>query len=695
MKLFITEDLFKAMHKYIKRTGTPGNYQYWYKMPDGSISAAPDKQEHGKKEHLQRLLAGRMREIHTKTNKQIAEEVGVPQKKVSDKDWGMKRPGQTLHTEHSDHHLHEANTDVNHGSYQGHVEAGQAEASGGSGSAASGRAASSRSTPARGTAASRAASERSTPAPASEDRVATRAAEAQQNWRQVVRTGSQETTPAAAEATTRTPEQIKAEKRQKLKELFGVDLGASAPAPTPAPAQSNDDVIREVFGDSRPAAAKAERAAAKERVIRENVARANEELAQARSSVARANAAAIEASSPDSPHAERLRATISDPVLDRDEAEISSMIAEQRAGENPYMNRAKKIMERIQHNVKDERRVKVGHMMTALANMKNNGDDMTKENLLNEYKRVSGSSRIQGLNNESRSGVGDEFEKATFHTIEECLTNPPINAEVERMKRGYAAKQFARCFPYLKPEWVSANGGAPPPHPTFGDFKTWTEHGGVKPAWAGTTKIAVPKEVFDAAHKSPDGKPKYPGPKVPIHMMPVWNYTAKKMERELGQEGTWGREGAAYKQTKDAVKDQTSPTGWKLDMGDQAKHLEGTLVASMRKYIQMRGGKDQLVDIPESKLAKEGLTHADIFKSESEDPFDIMQTKIIDMVALVPFIDEEIKSKKKVKKSFILTIDEKNTFNPKEDLRKAELIAKIKDLKKSKYVVGKNNLHGA
>ena len=109
------------------------------------------------------------------------------------------------------------------------------------------------------------------------------------------------------------------------------------------------------------------------------------------------------------------------------------------------------------------------------------------------------------------------------------MNNPRIDPEVERMKRGYAAKQFARALLYLKPSWIQANVGAPPPFPTFGDFKSWGEHGGTKPEWAGTTRLAMPKEMFDAVPKGADGKPKYPPAWMPIHMMPIWNYAYTKM----------------------------------------------------------------------------------------------------------------------------------------------------------------------
>jgi hypothetical protein len=335
--------------------------------------------------------------------------------------------------------------------------------------------------------------------------------------------------------------------------------------------------------------------------------------------------------------------------------------------------------------------------------------------LLEKYKEISGK-RVRGL-----SGVGEEFEKATFMTLDEVIGNEPVNAEVERMKRGYGAMQFARMKSYLKDSWHQANppkadGTPPPPYPTYGDIKSWSDHGGIKPEWAGSTRLALPKEVHDATHKSPDGKPKHPPAWMPIHMLPTWNYAAKSGEKMAASrpngnaQSYWetktSRSGEKYVEGYSAAKtperDQSSKTGWKLNLGNQARSgqeladhgAEGHIVNAMRKYIQMRGGVDQLTDIPSANLSGLGITHADLFKSMKFDNHDLSDKalkklcahKIIDPIALAPFIDEEIKSNKPIKKSWSLVIDAdapKNDFKKSFviDTKKSELIKKIKLLK--------------
>jgi hypothetical protein len=266
-------------------------------------------------------------------------------------------------------------------------------------------------------------------------------------------------------------------------------------------------------------------------------------------------------------------------------------------------------------------------------------------------------------------------------TLDEVMTNAPLDPEVERMKRGYAAKQFTRLRPYLKEEWTRSNPSAPPPMPTFGDIKSWDQHGGPKPEWAGTTRTAVPREVFDGAAKGADGKPKYPPPWMPIHMMPVWNYIIKKS----GEQNPY--------QTVNPVRaDQASPTGFRLDTGNQAGYQEGMAINAIRKYVKMRGGADQLTDIPKTKLAEAGLTHAEIFKADTESDEGLKQVirhKIIDPVALLPFIKEEMHSSssgisKSVKKSFSLVVDKSLapvSFKKDIELKKSQIIKKIKALK--------------
>lgn len=670
---YVESDLIKAVHKYVKRTGSPGNYKYWYKLPDGRVVAEDTHQESGKAEHLKRLIAGRMRGIHSKTNEQIAGEVGVDRTKVGQHERNMRRPTSTTHTDFHESHLHEAHTDVNHESYEGHTRTSATEADSEAGPARRASPRASRPATTRPTSPTPTASERPSRLAAREARPAVRAA------RELASDRTRAETPAPAEAPARaTPEQTKAakiaEKRQKLKELFGVDLSAPSSGPTPEAAPEVAPAPESSSTSNQEAPTPAPRA--------NRVEDASRDLDRARSSVARAEKAARAATLPTAPHATELRAT--DPVLDRDEEALASDIAEQAAGGNPYMKKAKSIFERISHNVKEERRKTVGHIMQALDYLKDEDRPINKQNLIEEYNRISGR-RVREL-----GPIGDEFEKATFYSLDEVMNNPQIDPEVERMKRGYAAKQFARALPYLKPSWIQANAGAPPPHPTFADFKSWSEHGGVKPEWAGSTRLAVPKEIFDAAPKGADGKPKYPPAWMPLHMMPIWNYAYKKM----------GSDDAYQAQGTGISRDQSNrKTGFKIDMGDQASFQEGMIKSAIRKYVQMRGGADQLTDIPSSKLVEAGLTHADIYKSE-DDIERILQTKIVDNMGLMPFLKKEIKENKPIKKSVVFEVSADALYksSPKRDteaeiLKKAELINKIKKLKKSmsnnvEFVIG-------
>lgn len=650
---FIENDLFKAMHKYIKRTGSPGNYQYWYKLPDGRVVAQDDMQEHGKTEHLKRLIAGRMRGLHTKTNEEISRETGIDRVKVGQHERNLRRPTNSTANDYHETHLKEAHTGVDHADYARHAQASEELHDGGAGASRT----RTRSSSPRTRTASRASSESTTSTP-----------EATRTSQGADRGSSASSTPSASQTSERSGsetanqeqgssanESAIAKKRQKLKELFGIDLGASESGSTSNQDSRTPEQIAHDNETSR-ISAQVENRRREERAIQENVNRANEQLAQARESERRAREAVVAAaSSPESSHASELHSA--DPTLARDDAAITEMIEAQRRGENPYLNQAKDVFERIAHNVKAERRTTVGHVLSALNNLKEENKPLTEANIVQEYKRLSGKN-IRGL-----SGIADEFEKATFFTLGEVMGNEPINAEVERMKRGYAAKQFARAKPYLKQSWLQTYPSAPPPFPTFGDFKSWSEHGGTKPDWAGTTRLAMPREMFDAAPKGADGKVKYPPAWMPIHLMPVWNYAYKRIASD-----------DAYQSTGTGLStNSNSPTGWNINMGDQAQFQEGMIKASIRKYVQMRGGRDQLTDIPKSKLTEAGLTHADIYKSEDVDSdlHEILRTKIIDPVALLPFLKAEMQ-KGMVKKSINLIVDKDLKYVPKSVLLKAE-----------------------
>ena len=141
----IDNDLFKAgSHKYIKRTGAPGSYKYWYKDPSGRLVAhADDAHEGAKTEHLKRLIAGRMREAHSMTDAEMAAHTGLDRTKVGQHVRNMRRPANTSAQSYSENELHEAkHSDVGSDEYNRKVEgiSGEAESAGTPARATAGRA---------------------------------------------------------------------------------------------------------------------------------------------------------------------------------------------------------------------------------------------------------------------------------------------------------------------------------------------------------------------------------------------------------------------------------------------------------------------------------------------------------------------------------------------------------------------------
>ena len=131
--------------------------------------------------------------------------------------------------------------------------------------------------------------------------------------------------------------------------------------------------------------------------------------------------------------------------------------------------------------------------------------------------------------------------------------------------------------------------------------------------------------------------------------MPVWNYAVKKM---------MAAEQNPY-QTTAVGTNQQGRVG-KEHVGSQAAFQEGMLKSAIRKYVVMRGGAENLVDIPHSKLAEAGLTHSDIFKGP-KSLSHILAHKIIDPVGLLKVLKQEMASHKEpVQKSLGLVIPLEN-----------------------------------
>ena len=394
---------------------------------------------------------------------------------------------------------------------------------------------------------------------------------------------------------------------------------------------------------------------------------------------------------PGSPQAAELSAH--DPDFGASERHLEHQQQTQQSGGNPYLERASEIFHRIQSDVKEPRRGTVKNILASMHALKTGGQPLNEANLKQHYKEATGS-------NLTKADLS-HFEAATFHTPEEVMENKPLNAETERMKRGFAAKQFARLKPFLGAEFKSRHPDAPPPYPTYNDLKGWDEHardgGGARPDWAGGTgrggqKRAMPKEFHDSMPKV-DGKPQMPPGWLPLHLAPVWSYVARSMAGKTDSTGRPSAYAAANLNEQD-LRAHGLPThdNQKVRMPSQSPTREETasgarkpeemLLNSLRKYVQMRGGADQLVDIPESKVGKleEGgvkLTHADLFKADEELSDQalqkIMTTKIIDPVGLMAVVKREMKGgdKKPVKKSIMLVVDHDAAFVPGERLAKS------------------------
>jgi len=106
----------KLSHKYVKRTGYPGKYVYWYKMPDGSIRPGDENQQRtGAVEHASRLVAGKG-EHHEMSHKEIASKTGLDAAHIKEIESNMKaheKNGRKPH-DYDKSHLREAATDSHH-----------------------------------------------------------------------------------------------------------------------------------------------------------------------------------------------------------------------------------------------------------------------------------------------------------------------------------------------------------------------------------------------------------------------------------------------------------------------------------------------------------------------------------------------------------------------------------------------------
>lgn len=713
-------------HKYVKRTGSPGNYKYWYKMPDGSLKASDDEgspKEHAKakREHLRRLIQAKAKGHHRMSKEEMLRHTGVTKEELE----GSGNKHIFANAARRGHQWEEGEIATAHKEEEQDKTGASEEAP------APAPAATARKKKTRKKAASRA-----------------RAAEAEAEAASASRTvRKKKTSRRSAAPTTSTARGFR---RYPNAELFsGSDFlpqanggakqyftgGSVIITPTgdgkwkvEAGSQNwDEDKTAGPFDNVQDAIAagerfveqgnEAQRQAREEQDLRDAADReetpddvqslidklknkygvdltgGGDEVANARDA-ARARAAAARAAVVASPSGATARELHQEePELAAADEPLARMEEAAREGGNPYLERAKEVFSRIRGDIKPERAKVAEHIFQAIDNL---GSGFTQDQLLNEYKRVSGRSRVRKLGVDSigaadSGSVADEFEKATFMTLDEVIKNEPIDMEYERMRRGYGAMQFARMKPYVKDSWHEANPDAPPPYPTYDDLKSWSEHGVSRPAsmsWttptgrAGGVTKAMPQEFYDSVAKDASGKPQNPPGNMPLHLMPVWNYVVRRSQQE----------GQNPYNTQNDYLDQTG----RVNLGARAGFQEGMLKNAMRKYVQFRGGADQLPDIPKSAAAKVGMSRADLFKSEGgEDVFAIAQRKIIDPVALLPFVKAEMASARmpedEIGKSIRLVIDaDRPEVNFKKsftiNMSKSEKIRRIKDLKR-KFVV--------
>jgi len=681
-------------HKYVKRTGTPGNYQYWYKLPDGRLTTGTSAdQRRAKAEHKKRLVAAKLAGHTDMSYRQMQEKFGE-----------TSFSGAHTHVTNNDHdfddhHMKEAlHHDVEQAGYRDKIarhhgaEASTTESS-------SGRAdREARETPSRSR--RRSSPPRGPDGAPSSDRGTDGLGETPRRRRRspardaaASAATSSDGMPRAAE--TPAPEKTEAEKKEAekkrliklLKENHGIDLSEDSvtspeavdesrqraeAASTPTPARSPSATELTARGVAR-----------QERDRRENEEDASRQPGGDVFTSASSEGASLRTAHRETPGSSPITASghpegsaardlsAADPDFAASEESLSRIAA----SDNPYVERAKEIYNRIKSQIDNPER------------------KQSVENMLKAFKQAGDSSAatIKAKYNEIRATDGGpafgaakaHFERGSFVTFKEASENKPLDLEVERAKRGFAAKQFNRLKPFLSDTFASANPSAPPPYPTFSDLKSWSQHGSARPesmSWttptgrAGGVTKAMPQEFFDSIAKGPDGKPQMPPAWMPLSLTPAWNYVVKK-----GGDNP-------YASGAPSVDSQSS----KISVPVQASFREGFLLSALRKYVVMRGGADQLVDIPSAKLAEAGTTHTDIFKADKKELSDAELKKlgchkIIDPIALAPFLEKEMKSAKKVKKSFSLVVKSDASYIPGETFIPTVIVkSKNPDIKKSR-----------
>jgi hypothetical protein len=701
----------RTTHKYIKRTGTPGSYKYFYVSRRGEYvpSDHPDSPvttDEAKIEHVKRLLLGRTEGgHHSKTFKQIADMVGVTPKRVKQISSNLfqKTIPRNVAAGRPRHQFSPSEI------VQAHLESELHDASVAERAATPAPAPAPAPILARDEVAERTLREHGTIAPPAVDPELAELEPVVEAIRQRVAKRNQ----AQSVAPAPSPEDAEKKRLRKLlAEQYGLAQFAEAPQPQPEPELVIEEPVSPPMTDrARGAAARAGRAAEQDALARsvgfERVGTSNVfTSATTGMKIIESNAEddiwtitwpngtivggfgsmgaaidhirVVDSPSPSSPAAAAVHSV--DSELAVADAPIARMEATAAAGGNPHLQRAKEIYQRIRNDVSPARRAIVDHVLAAIDHlelMRNvgmvGGENAAEGILLDRYKQISGK-RIRGL-----SGIAAEFEKATFKTLDEVLHNRPVSAEVERMKTGYGAMQYARMAPYVNDEYKaklrSMGRSGPPPYPTYKDLKTWGSTPIPESMRASRIQRQVPQAFYDSVPKDAQGKPQMPPAWMPLNMMPAWIYHVKKSMKA----GASAYEGGTLSPSPNELTAEGVPTF--PSQGNLNHQFRNTV----RKYIQMRG-EGNLVDIPVSSLAEANISHHDIYKSKEGMSFEeIVVNKIIDPVSLVSFMESQPKP---VKKSFALVVDLgldavdfKKSFYVAQKPSKAELINKIKSLR--------------
>ena len=708
-------------HKYVKRTGSPGNYKYWYRMPDGSLKASDDAgspKDHNKakREHLRRLVQGKKAGHHRMSKQEMMSHTGVTPEELESS--GNKNLIANAGRRGHQWEPHEIAT--------AHKEEGQDKTSSvpDSPTPTGGDVDRHRAKKAKKKSASRTRTAEAEVATVRKKKVTKKKASKKKVSKKKTSRRGGTPTPTESGLVEIEPSLLP----QRIREAQGVinHLGPSQEtssdrAELRAATKIIDDspyTMRHgmIYGDPS-VSALAERSAASATATEgggDNIQSMLDELkgdhgidfggdeapvnevaqaSQRRATEAAAQAAqrSNEVASPSGSAAVDMHQA--DPDLAAADAPLERMEEVEAEGGNPYLSRAKETYERISGDLKPDRRKKVKNFLQAIDNLQENGQPLTSENMLAEYQSVVGDRRTTTID-----GVASEFERATFMTLDEVVNNEPINMEAERMKRGFGAMQFARLKPYLNSDFKAANPDAPPPYPTYNDLASWSEFGESQADHISTpghrTNKAMPQAFYDSMAKGADGKAQMPPGWMPLNLAPAWNYIVKKAQSE-GNVPYAFQGGRTFPNQAGSMSAQG-----KVDFKNQATHREGIIISSIRKYVQMRGGPDQLVDIPSIKMGEMGIRHSDIFKADSDaDLKKLITTKIIDPVALQPFLKQEIDGfghaykgvGEEIGKSISLVVNDeapavafKKSYTV--SLNKSEMIRKIKDLK-SKFVV--------